>query len=95
MSLQGNEPLPRIANRSERDTGFTSGTVARPGFVHRVMSDVSMGLVWYGITHTQQIDLVSYHEFMQLWVVYSFWHLIEMCVHYLSQFQPYSCSLIY
>jgi len=36
---QGDEPLPRLANRSIRDTGFTTGTKARPGFVHRVMGD--------------------------------------------------------
>ena len=35
----GDEPLPTLANRSIRDTGFTSGTRARPGFVHRVMGD--------------------------------------------------------
>jgi len=36
---KGDEPMPRIANRSVRDTAFTTGTKARPGFVHRVMGD--------------------------------------------------------
>lgn len=36
---KGSEPLPRLANRSERDTGFTSSTKARPAFLHRVPSD--------------------------------------------------------
>jgi len=35
----GAEPLPKLANRSVRDTGFTSGTKARPVFVNRVMGD--------------------------------------------------------
>ncbi|CAH1799400.1 unnamed protein product [Owenia fusiformis] len=37
--LHGAEPLPKIANRSDHNTGFTSGTVARPGFVHHNMAD--------------------------------------------------------
>lgn len=36
---KGDEPLPKIANRSDRDTGFTTGTKARPVFVNRVMGD--------------------------------------------------------
>lgn len=37
--MHGAEPLPKIANRSDHNTGFTTGTVARPGFVHHNMAD--------------------------------------------------------
>lgn len=35
----GKEPLPSLANRSVRDTGFTTGTKAHPVYLHRVMAD--------------------------------------------------------
>ncbi|XP_013385451.1 protein phosphatase 1 regulatory subunit 32 [Lingula anatina] len=37
--LHGGEPLPTIPIGSERGTGFTAGTKARPVFVNRVMGD--------------------------------------------------------
>ena len=36
---QGDETLPRLANRSDRDTGFTNAMKPKPAFVHRVMTD--------------------------------------------------------
>ena len=36
---QGNDPLPKISNLSDRDTGFTSGTKAKPVFVNHIPSD--------------------------------------------------------
>ena len=38
----GKDPLPRLANRSDRDTGFTNASKSQPEFLHRVMGDVSI-----------------------------------------------------
>ena len=39
LFLKGEETLPKLANYSDRETGFTSGTKAQPAFLNRVMSD--------------------------------------------------------